>query len=279
MCNFNEQTALIEGQREILLEIADAHLKHYCYTLRDPRDNKVFYVGEGQNDRVLSHFNEALQAHSGKREFEAKTRRIIEIWSAGEHVNWQIVSRGHEHQRDSQLVESAIMEAVSGSQNGSLLNKQAGQHGSTHGLVTPEDLQSLAATPVNPSCALDRVFVFPIHSALAEVRTPYEATRCCWDVATHWRDKESVAVGVAGGIARGSWRIGVNDWKQRDNGKWRFDGEEFALADFSNARWLQVINAARGYWQRGNFLVVSFDGRGNFKILRGSSSRESQPLI
>lgn len=34
-------------------------LGKYIYALRDPRDRKIFYVGQGSNDRVFAHFNEA----------------------------------------------------------------------------------------------------------------------------------------------------------------------------------------------------------------------------
>lgn len=171
------------------------------------------------------------------------------------------------------------MEAVSASQNGALLNLQAGQHGSNHGLVTGDDLRSLGAQPVNPNREFKRVFVFPIHNALEEGRAPYDAARCCWDVAAHWRDRASVAVGVARGLAKGSWGVPQDAWTETDDGKWKFEGKEFTEPGFSDARWLQVINAARGYWQRGNYLIVAFDGKGRFRIDRGSSNKEWQPLV
>ncbi len=32
-------------------------LKYYVYTLIDPRDNKIFYVGKGKGNRVFYHIN------------------------------------------------------------------------------------------------------------------------------------------------------------------------------------------------------------------------------
>ena len=34
-------------------------LGKYIYALRDPRDKKIFYVGQGTGNRVFDHFNEA----------------------------------------------------------------------------------------------------------------------------------------------------------------------------------------------------------------------------
>ena len=35
-------------------------IKSYVYALIDPRDNKIFYVGKGNGNRVFAHINEAL---------------------------------------------------------------------------------------------------------------------------------------------------------------------------------------------------------------------------
>jgi hypothetical protein len=51
------------------------------YTLIDPRDGQVFYVGKGTRDRVAAHGRVAgLEPEVGQR---AKTTRIREIRHAG----------------------------------------------------------------------------------------------------------------------------------------------------------------------------------------------------
>lgn len=36
-------------------------LKYYVYALIDPRNNKIFYVGKGNSNRIFSHINESIE--------------------------------------------------------------------------------------------------------------------------------------------------------------------------------------------------------------------------
>ncbi|MFM9950009.1 MAG: hypothetical protein ACKV1O_18880, partial [Saprospiraceae bacterium] len=42
--------------------------------------------------------------------------------------------------------------------------------------------------------------------------------------------------------------------------------------------WIKIINSTKGYWQRGNFLLVEFDGNSRFRFVRGSSNKDWLPL-
>lgn len=70
-------------------------LKHYVYALRDPRDGKIFYIGEGKGDRIFAHFNEAKDllsiCNSG---LSSKVSRIQEIWREDLDVEWFIIRHG-----------------------------------------------------------------------------------------------------------------------------------------------------------------------------------------
>ena len=74
----------------LLNGIGPQHLNHYVYILRDPRDGKVFYVGQGADARVLAHLREAIAAEYGAQpgtQHTARTRRIAEIRAADALVN------------------------------------------------------------------------------------------------------------------------------------------------------------------------------------------------
>jgi len=263
---------------DLLKELGNKHLNHYVYVYRDPRDNKIFYVGEGIDGRVLDHLRDTLVAENPKRTeaHTAKTRRIVEIWSADEMVEWQIISRKHKTQKDAEIAEAAVMTALGISQNGQLLNLQGGKHGTEHGSIPMEELEALGAQPVNPADSCDTVFLFSIHDSLEKGLSPYEGTRSSWRVAERWRNRtDAIAVGLDQGRSVGAFRI--DDWEKAGDGRWRFSGTELQN-DLHNKRWTHVINAARGYFQRGNFLVVDFDGNGRFRVLRGSSAQEWQSL-
>ena len=60
-----------------------SRLGKYIYALRDPRDRKIFYVGQGTGNRVFDHFNEADALYKEAVNLQivsSKTLRILDIW-------------------------------------------------------------------------------------------------------------------------------------------------------------------------------------------------------
>lgn len=247
-------------------------LGEYVYALRDPRDNKVFYVGKGTGDRLFAHFNAAEKAKNNNGTWSSKLRRIVEIWEADEDVDWFIVRRDLEQQATVFDVEAAIIDALDISQNGPALNEIGGQS-RIRGMLSAEDIAALAAPAVEPKNVYQTVFIFPIHKALIKGRSPYDATRSWWSVSQPLRSaNNALAVGVANGLSQGVFSI--SNWNPAQAaGKWEFDGTQLSNHDLDGKNWLSVISAAKGYWQRGNYLVVEFDGQGKFRFVRGSADK------
>ena len=257
-----------------------AKLKCYVYALRDPRDNKVFYIGKGGgqgagNARLFDHFAEAEAAIvDSLRTQSSKVQRIIEIWAADENVDWFIVRHGLDEPA-ALHVEAALIDALEVSQNGPSLNDVRGHGTAEHGLLASEDVYSFAAEPVDPKNDYQSVFIFPIYKALQGGKSPYDATRCCWNVSSQFRVAKSVAVGVSGGISKGAYLI--DDWVSSGN-LWGFDGSQINDNDLLNKNFYGVISKAMGYFQHGNYLIVAFDGKGSFRFIRGSSNKNWQPV-
>ncbi len=256
-------------------------LKCYVYALRDPRDNKVFYVGKGGgqgngNSRLFQHFTDAetaLRNPEGTR--SSKIQRIIEIWAADEIVDWFILRHGLD-EPVAHHVEAALIDAFEVSQNGPVLNDVRGHGAAEHGLLMHEDVYSFAAQPVNPKTGYKSVFIFPIYKALQGGKIPYDATRCCWIVSQQFRSQmQSIAVGVSGGISKGAYEI--SRWFPSGN-RWGFEGTEISGGDLFNVNFYPIISKAMGYFQRGNYLVVEFDGRNKFRFVRGSGNKDWQIL-
>ena len=70
-------------------------LGKYVYALRDPRDGKIFYVGQGINDRVFEHFNEAdncINSSMPFKQMSSKIIRILDSWNKNEDVEWIILA-------------------------------------------------------------------------------------------------------------------------------------------------------------------------------------------
>lgn len=260
-------------------------LNCYVYALRDPRDGKVFYVGEGQYDRVFSHFGEADKAQSNNTPNpSAKVRRILEIWAQDIDVEWLIVRHGMSDQSQAFEIEAAVIDALDASMNGPALNEIRGQK-IERGILYAADIDALAASPVNPEAAMT-VFVFPIQNALHRLGGTamthaqiYQATRGIWRVTKQYRAIVfPCAVGLVGGISVGVFQVSTWTEDKSTPGKYFFDEtSDPVCADLKNKSWLNVISPAKGYYQRGNHLVVEFDGKGNFRIIRGCPGHEWTP--
>ena len=83
-------------------------LNHYVYALRDPRkNNKIFYVGRGQDNRCFEHTRDAKAP--GAR--SAKSTTIRRIVKAGEVVGIDIIRHGM-GSRTAKHVEAALIDAL-----------------------------------------------------------------------------------------------------------------------------------------------------------------------
>ena len=255
--------------------IQQIKLGRYVYALRDPRDGKVFYVGQGVGNRIFDHFNEADDwLRNGedyclqKNKFaSSKIIRILDIWRGDEDVNWFIVAHNIvECDLDGIVsrIESAVIDALSMSQNGVCLNEIKAPKSS---LLIQDDVGALAAEPVNPTEKISRVFVFPIQNSINE-QPIYDATRQAWSVKDSYRDtsETTYAVGINKGISIGSYI--VDRWFPVGN-KYGFDGRDYE--PLLNKNWTAILSKVIGYWQRGNYLIVEFDGKGACRIERGCS--------
>jgi hypothetical protein len=85
-------------------------------------------------------------------------------------------------------------------------------------------------------------------------------------------------VGVFHGISQGVFEI--DRWTQLpSSGKWEFTGKSFTENhELADANWFAIIEAAKGYWQYGQYLIVEFDGKGRFRLIRGGKNKTWQSL-
>lgn len=125
---------------------------------------------------------------------------------------------------------------------------------------------------VNPSREYPAVFIFSIEKKLPERNDIYEATRKYWDkVSDYQYFSDMIGIGLVKGIAKGVYRI--KKWNKSNipgyEDRYEFIGneedslnDEFLGMDFSS------ITKHTGYWNFGNWLIVSFDGNGSFNFIR-----------
>lgn len=246
-------------------------LGNYVYALRDPRDNKVFYVGQAtRENRLFSHFLEAERYLQGNENLlSPKVLRITEIWAAEEDVDWFILAHGINGETNClDAIESAAIDLLTECQNGSALNKVRGPHSS---IIFKEQLEEFSAESINPNNAYRTVFIFPIHRQLANGVDIYTSTRKAWYIKADLRKRENaIAIGLSNYISKGVYLI--NEWYMHKD-KYEFNGTENENLELLNKNWFKVISSSFGYWQRGNYLVIELDGNGRFRFIRGNPDK------
>ena len=92
----------------------------YVYSLTDPRDNSVFYIGKGTGNRMYQHERSARRGKTGNSD---KTRIILDVINAGFKVVCRVIEVCQTHEQ-AFAAEKAHIAAHKG-----LTNKTAGGGG------------------------------------------------------------------------------------------------------------------------------------------------------
>lgn len=247
------------------------HLGDYVYALKNPIDGKIFYVGVGVENRIFDHFNEADEVVTGKRKTSKKAATIIDIWNAGLDVEWFIVAHSLPDRSYAFKIEAALIDAFREIPTVNEISNDQGGHHSTK--LLPDDLVSISAPFVNPDTSYASVFLFSIQNASQNRDNVYDATRAYWKVSEKYKKQSnSFAVGIVNNISKTSFKIDA--WHKDDTYKKdAFVSPGHPNPDvyqaLLNKNWSKIIAAAKGFWQRGQYLIVEFDGNGKFRIIRG----------
>lgn len=107
-------------------------LGYYVYALADPRDNKIFYIGKGINNRIFQ--------HEEKLDNSNKSNRIKEILSSGNKIKKLIISYGLS-EKEAFVAESALINIMNYIDSQSLTNVVSGHH--TAPVITAEDFEKI----------------------------------------------------------------------------------------------------------------------------------------
>lgn len=206
---------------------------YYVYLLVDPRDNKVFYVGKGHNDRVNQHEAEAL---AGKDSCNSeKIAKINEITDSNNQVK-QIIVRWGMTEEEAFCVEAALIDFISsGIQLGHLTNMVSGHGSHCYGLQTPEQLdEKLTRGDLDVENLQDNILCINVNKRRKEGNL-YEAIRGNWNISPKQANKTDYVIAEYGGVIIGVFKTDEKGWyevapeegKEDVNRKWcRFDGEE-----------------------------------------------------
>lgn len=150
----------------------------YVYALIDPRNNQIFYIGKGIDNRVFSH--EAESGKSPKSE-KAKLQRIQQIEGAGYDVKRLIVNWGLT-EAEAFAAEATMINLMNFISPEILTNAVAGHH--VHESLTVEDFELLyGAEHLRPEDIRHNILCIKINQRYHRDMTPkemYDAVRGIW---------------------------------------------------------------------------------------------------
>jgi hypothetical protein len=203
-------------------------LRYYVYALVDPRDNKIFYVGKGQEDRVFQHLECAINEDA----ISEKLDIIREIRSEGLHVKHFIVRHGLDED-DAFTVESILIDLLSYSSFSnirSISNIVSGHHQWDKGIKTAEEIEGLyACEQLEVNDFIHNVLTININATynIKNERHPniYEATRKSWVLSEQKLNGIEYVLSEYRGVVRAIFKPT----------KWIKDGKRFIFEGFEVA--------------------------------------------
>jgi len=134
---------------------------------------------------------------------------------------------------------------------------------------------------LNPTSPYGVVFLFHIGTLKDDRHGYYDSTRHYWDVIEKWRNRDNaIALGMIEGISVAGYQI--QNWHQSPtiSEKFEFDGLDLgAQHELLDRDFKPVLERGKGFWARGGFIVVEFDGMGQFKLLRGAAAANKNAWI
>lgn len=154
-------------------------LGYYVYTLIDPRNKKVFYVGKGKGNRIYAHV-EASELIDVKEIDKIATIRAIR--KAGKEVGHTVVRHGLS-EAEAFAVEASLIDYTETILKIKLTNLVAGHYSNENGIRTIEDIEIQYEAP-------EAVFTEPmllirvnrLYKPGMKPKELYDATRMQWRV-------------------------------------------------------------------------------------------------
>lgn len=200
--------------KEVIKEI-----KHYVYKLIDPRNGQVFYVGEGNGNRVFQHMKDELKCNENEDSISLKLSTIREIRNAG----LSVIPIIHRHGMDQQTafeVEAALIDATPG-----LTNIQDGHGNSERGTASVKEIISkYTAETVEFD---EKVIVIKLKPSTVRAldENVYEAGRKWWRLDRSRAEQAELAIISVQGIIQGVYK-NLKWQKAKDSDRIGFTGNE-----------------------------------------------------
>lgn len=201
------------------------HLGYYVYLYVDPRDERVFYVGKGQGERILSHLD--LRGESRKAQV------LQEIEAAGLEPRLEVLAHALADEETAFRIEAAVIDLFG---LDDLTNLCRGWRSIQLGRLPLAELMTYyAAVPVEVEDPALLIRVNRLYRHNMSASDLYEATRGVWRLSKR-REGARYALAVFEGVVRevyviDAWQpAGTTPYASRPpedvevTGRWEFTG-------------------------------------------------------
>ena len=216
-------------------------LGHYVYCLVDPRDNRIFYIGEGCGNRVLNHAHDALNENLQSLKLDT----IRDIIAQGMDVEYYIIRHGMA-QDVAFIVESVLIDLLTYEPfnlESILTNIQSGHHQWDRGIKTIDEINTLYdCTNIEPYPD-DKLILININKTYVtgERGSIYEATRKYWRLNGGRAKLATHVLAVYQGVVRAVFK--PTKWYPSEEypGRWEFDGIEMVGSSYLNKNTRNIV--------------------------------------
>jgi len=213
-------------------------LKFYVYILIDPRDNKIFYVGKGYENRVFSHINNPI-----KTNVTEKSEIIKAIKKDNLKVKHFIIKHGLE-ENEALIVESVLIDFLTFkdfAEVAKISNIVAGHNSFNQGIKTVNECEIFYnCEELKIENIKHRILVININKTFDNRRKKknvnlvyeraniYEATRGWWVLDKNRAEKSDFVLAEYKGVIRAIFKPEkwLQDIENRGNKRWGFEGSE-----------------------------------------------------
>lgn len=150
----------------------------YVYGLIDPRNNQLFYIGKGKDNRVFEHEKESINSIDSDK---LKLKTILEIKNAGLEVK-KIIINSNLTEQEAFVVEASLINAFNYISDTRLTNIVSGHH-SSEALSVEEFEKINGAIPLQENDIKHKILVIKINQLYQkemDEHSIYEVVRGIW---------------------------------------------------------------------------------------------------
>jgi uncharacterized protein len=224
------------------------HLGFYVYLYVDPRTEKIFYVGKGQGERILSHLSQTGESR--------KVKVLAELERAGLEPRLEVLAHALADEETAFRIEAAVIDLLG---LDDLTNLCRGWRSIELGRLPLSELMTYyAAEPVQVEDPALLIRINQLYRHNMPAHDLYEATRGVWRLGER-REGATYALAVFEGVVREVYEVeqwhpaGTTQYWSRDqeelkiDGRWEFTGRPAA----ARIRDRYVGRSVASYFKKG----------------------------